>query len=66
MVGGPSSGTCLSGCRQMAHAGAMRKDEIGKTAWRVMYADDDPLQIISQQRIPYESEEYERRRTRGS
>lgn len=38
----------------------IRRDDIGKVAWRVLYADDNPLQVISEQRIPYDSTGYER------
>jgi hypothetical protein len=38
----------------------IRRDDIGKVAWRVVYADDDPNQVISEQRIPYESSGYEK------
>lgn len=38
----------------------VRKDDLGKTACRVVYADDDPNQVISEERIPYESSGYER------
>ncbi len=38
----------------------VRKDEIGKAAWLVAYADDDPNQVLSEKRIPYETSGYER------
>ena len=38
----------------------VRKDDIGKAAWRVVYADENPLEVISERRIPYDSSEYER------
>ncbi len=38
----------------------IRKDDIGKAAWRIVYADDNPLQIITEERIPYDSSGYER------
>ena len=37
----------------------VRKDDIGKAAWRVVYADDNPNQVISEHRIPYDSSGYE-------
>jgi hypothetical protein len=44
----------------------IRRDDIGKVAWRVTYADDNPLQVISEQRIPYDNLEYERDGLHGS
>jgi hypothetical protein len=37
----------------------VRRDEISKLAWRVIYSDDNPNQVISEQRIPYDNAEYE-------
>jgi hypothetical protein len=37
----------------------IRRDDIGKVAWRVVYADDNPNQVIAEQRIPYDSSGYE-------
>jgi hypothetical protein len=39
----------------MADPCFVRKDDIRKAAWRVMYADDNPNQVISEQRISYDS-----------
>lgn len=38
----------------------IRRDDIGKAAWRVDYADDNPNQVISEQRVFYDSTQYER------
>lgn len=38
----------------------IRRDDILSIAWRVEYADDNPNQVISEQRIPYDSVELER------
>ncbi len=38
----------------------IRRDDIGKMAWRVVYADDNPNWVVSEERIPYESSGYER------
>lgn len=44
----------------------IRMDDIGKVAWRVVYADDNPLLVISEERIPYESKGYERNSLSGA
>lgn len=33
----------------------IRKDDLSRTAWRVIYSDDDPNTVVSEQRIPYEA-----------
>ncbi len=33
----------------------IRRDDLSRTAWRVIYSDDDPNSIPSEQRIPYET-----------
>jgi hypothetical protein len=37
----------------------IRKDDLSRTAWRVIYSDDDPNSVVSEQRIPYETAELE-------
>lgn len=38
----------------------VRKDDLGRVAWRVEYDYDDPNRVISEQRVPYETTGYER------
>ncbi|MCA9090167.1 MAG: immunity 26/phosphotriesterase HocA family protein [Planctomycetaceae bacterium] len=38
----------------------IRKDDISKTAWRVVYADDNPNEVILEESVSYETSEYER------
>lgn len=33
----------------------IRRDDLGGTAWKVVYSDDDLSTVISEQRIPYET-----------
>jgi hypothetical protein len=35
----------------------IRRDDLSRTAWRVIYSDDDPNTVVSEQRIPYETAE---------
>jgi hypothetical protein len=37
----------------------IRRDDLGRAAWRVLYSDDDPNTILSEQRVPYETTELE-------
>ncbi len=37
----------------------LRKEDLGKVAWRVEYDDDNPNRVISERRVPYDSTEYE-------
>lgn len=38
----------------------IRKDDISRTAWRVVYADDNPNEVILEAPVPYETSGYER------
>jgi hypothetical protein len=37
----------------------IRRDDISRTAWRVVYSDEDPNKVAREERIPYESTELE-------
>jgi len=37
----------------------VRRDDLSRTAWRVVYSDDDPNRIVVEERIPYETTELE-------
>jgi hypothetical protein len=43
-----------------------RQDEISKTAWRMYYSDHNPNELISEERIPYNSTGYERNALLGA
>jgi hypothetical protein len=38
----------------------IRRDELSGTAWAVSYADDNPNQVVSEERIPYDTPGLER------
>lgn len=44
----------------------VRRDELGKVAWLVEYSDDNPLEIVSEKRIPYSTTSYQRDSLLGS
>jgi hypothetical protein len=44
----------------------VRKDEITRTAWLVTYADDNPNEVASEQRVPFEITGFERDGLNGS
>ncbi len=37
----------------------IRKDDLSRTAWRVIYSEDDPNTVVAEERIPYETAELE-------
>jgi len=37
----------------------IRRDDLSRTAWRVIYADDDPNTVVTEERTPYETTELE-------
>jgi hypothetical protein len=38
----------------------IRKVDLGRQAWRVIYSDDNPNQVLSEERIPYDTPGLER------
>jgi hypothetical protein len=38
----------------------LRMDDLGRAAWLVTYADDDPNEVISEERVPFKTPGYER------
>ena len=38
----------------------IRRDDIAKVAWLVVYADDNPNEVVSEQSIPYQTEGLEK------
>lgn len=44
----------------------IRKDDLGRAAWLVEYADDDPNRVVFEQRVPYDTAGYERDSLSGS
>jgi hypothetical protein len=38
----------------------VRRDDITKTAWLVTYADDNPLLVVAEERVPFDIEGFER------
>jgi hypothetical protein len=44
----------------------IRRDDIGRVAWRVVYDDDNPSKVLSEERIPYDSAGYERSALAGA
>jgi hypothetical protein len=43
----------------------IRKAEVGRIAWRVIYSDEDPSKVISEQHVPYDTSGLEPDRLSG-
>jgi hypothetical protein len=44
----------------------VRKDDITRTAWLVTHSEEDPIQVVSEERVPFDTAGFERDALSGS